>query len=85
MNRLPLHAVHEGIGASFQAIAGWELPASYAATRPSKEYDALIKGAGIVDLSHWGKLSFTGGDRNKFLNGLLTNDLLNINKFFEYR
>lgn len=50
-----------------ESRAGWE-----------EEYAAVQDAAGLADLSSWGKLRFSGPDRKKFLNGLLTNDVLNL-------
>ena len=36
------------------------------------------RNAGIVDLSHLGRLTVTGRDRASFLNGLLTNDIASL-------
>lgn len=40
-----------------------------------EEYAAAHEAVGLADLSHWAKVRFTGPDRKKFLNGLLTNDI----------
>ncbi len=48
-------------------------PQSYGNT--TSEYWTVKKSAGIVDLSHLGRLTVTGKDSVSFLNGLLTNDL----------
>ena len=40
-----------------------------------EQYRALHEGAGLVDGSDRGQLSFTGADRLAFLQGLLTNDV----------
>jgi folate-binding protein YgfZ len=41
-----------------------------------EQYRALHEGAGLVDRTDRGQLSFTGVDRRAFLQGLLTNDIL---------
>ena len=43
-----------------------------------EEYQAAKKACGFADVSRWGKLIFTGTDRQKFLQGLLTNDVNNL-------
>jgi tRNA-modifying protein YgfZ len=41
----------------------------------AEQYQALHEGAGVLDRSGRGQLSFTGADRRAFLHGLLTNDI----------
>lgn len=38
-------------------------------------YEAAKHGVALADVSAWGKLAFRGPDRQKFLHGLLTNDI----------
>lgn len=73
---LPLHPVHQALGAVFQTAGDWELPARYAG--PLREYEAARGACALADVSHWGKLLFSGADRAEFLNGLLTNDVQNL-------
>lgn len=42
------------------------------------EYASLLNTGVFADLSHWGKIRFAGPDCKKFLEGLLTNDILNL-------
>lgn len=42
------------------------------------EYQAARQAAGLTDLSSWPRFRFTGPDAKKFLNGLLTNDILSL-------
>lgn len=42
------------------------------------EYNAFRDAAVLADVGHWGKLRFEGPDRKKFLQGLLTNDVLRL-------
>lgn len=73
--RLPLHSWHEARGAVLRRVGDWELPAHYGDAL--KEYQAASEGAAVADISHWGKLVFTGSDSLEFLQGLVTNDLKN--------
>jgi folate-binding protein YgfZ len=41
----------------------------------NEQYDALRRGAGFVELEDWTSVSFTGADRQKFLNSFCTNDI----------
>lgn len=58
---------------------GWLLPAHFG--DPAGEYRAVRSAAGLMDLSHRALLQFTGPDRISFLQGMLSNDLRNLNPF----
>lgn len=44
-------------------------------TFDEQQYDALRRGVGFVTLGGWTSITFTGTDRQKFLNNFCTNDL----------
>lgn len=71
--RTPLfdwHAAHQGRLVEF---GGWEMPVQYAGI--VAEHHAVRNGAGIFDISHMGRLRFTGPDACAFLDRILTNDV----------
>jgi len=70
-NPLTLH--HEKLGAR---LGPGQTPLYY--TDPVQEYWTVRNSAGIVDLSHMGRLTITGKDWVSFLNGLLTNDITQL-------
>ena len=70
-NPLTLH--HEKLGARFGPA---QTPLYY--TDPVQEYWTVRNSAGIIDLSHLGRLTLAGKDRVSFLNGLLTNDMTQL-------
>jgi len=74
MKRSALFDEHTKRGAEFVAQSGWEVPAHYG--DPSAEYAAVRKGVGIMDLSSRGKIRVTGEDRVKWLQSIISNDLL---------
>lgn len=74
--KLPLHVVHESLGAEFVASAGLLVPGNYGDA--AGEYEAAKKRAGISDLSDRGKLRLSGKDHLKFLQGMLTNDVMKL-------
>ena len=74
MNQSALHERHEKLGAAFQEVTGWTMPAHYGDV--SAEYAAVRGAAGITDLSHRGRLRVTGDDRIKWLQSLISNDIL---------
>ncbi len=42
------------------------------------EFQALISGSGVYDLSSRAKISLTGGDRVRWLNGMITNNIRDL-------
>jgi folate-binding protein YgfZ len=70
---LPLHALHQSLGANFVLVNGAEVVADYG-DGPA-EHRALHETAGVLDLSFRGRLCLTGADRVRFLHGQITNDV----------
>src|SRR6266851_5732198 len=54
----PLRAVHEGLGATMTAFAGWLMPLRYAGE--ISEHRSVRDAAGLFDLSHLGAIAVTG-------------------------
>jgi len=67
----------EGLGA---ASVGEYRGAATAArfTDPEAEYSALQKNCGVFDLGFRAKISLTGGDRVRWLNGMVTNNIRDL-------
>ena len=74
MKQSRLHEHHAKLGATFEEVAGWDMPAHYG--RWGTEYQAVRQAVGISDLSHRGKIRVTGDDRVKWLQSLISNDIL---------
>lgn len=74
MKQSPLHEHHLKLGATFEQVAGWDMPAHYG--KWMVEYQAVRQAVGLSDLSHRGKIRVTGDDRVKWLQGLISNDIL---------
>jgi len=55
-------------------VTGWDMPAHYG--DPAAEHRAVRSGVGLADLSHRGKLRVTGEDRIKWLQSVISNDIL---------
>src|SRR5437773_1725810 len=70
-NRSTLH--HEDLDPRLEP---GKIPFTYANT--TEEYWTIKKAVGLADISHLGRLRITGKDRASFLNGLLTNDTLQL-------
>ena len=76
MEKLPLHEIHESLGAEFAPSAGLPVPLSYG-DAPG-EYEAAMSRVGISDLSDRGKVRLSGKDYLKLLQGMLTNDVMKL-------
>jgi aminomethyltransferase len=74
--RFPLHDLHAAAGATFVTPCGIELPESYG--NPAAEYDAVRRGAGLIDHGNRGVLQVTGRDRAAFLHAMLSNDVKSL-------
>jgi folate-binding protein YgfZ len=73
---LPLHDFHAARGAAFFNLNGCEAVFSY--TSESAEYEALTGKAAVIDLSFRSRVCLLGADRDKFLHGQVTNDILRL-------
>lgn len=78
MKQLPLHNLHKKHGAKFREIDGVVLPVIYSTT--SDEYGIVESGIGILDLSYRGKLRLSGKEYLRFLQGMLSNDIIKLEK-----
>ncbi len=74
MKQSRLHDHHQRLGATFEAITGWDVPAQYG--NWIAEHRAVRQAVGISDLSHRGKIRVTGDDRVKWLQSVISNDIL---------
>jgi len=72
----PLHDLHATQGARFAPFAGWDVALDFG--DPRREYDALVGGAAVLDLSWMAKLSVTGRDRVRYLHNMLSNDIKSL-------
>jgi aminomethyltransferase len=74
MKQSRLHSQHVQLSASFEEVTGWEVPSHYGDMEA--EYRAVRQSVGLADLSHRGKLRVTGDDRTKWLQSVISNDIL---------
>lgn len=74
MKQSPLHSHHQALGAEMSAVEDWEIPLHYG--NPIAEHLTVRNGVGISDLSNRGKIEVTGEDRVKWLQSIISNDLL---------
>ncbi len=74
MKQSRLHDQHQQLGATFEDITGWSVPAHYGDA--SAEHAAVRHAVGVSDLSYRGKMRVTGDDRIKWLQSIISNDIL---------
>ncbi len=74
MKQSILHEQHRALGATFGEAAGWEMPLHYGSAEA--EHAAVRQGVGLADLAHRGRLNVTGEDRVKWLQSVISNDIL---------
>src|ERR1700746_995997 len=72
-----LQAQGEGLGAASVREYRGATPAALFAD-PQAEFAALRNGCGIYDLGFRARISLTGGDRVRWLNGMVTNNIRDL-------
>jgi aminomethyltransferase len=70
-----LYDEHIKLGAKIIPFAGWEMPVQY--TSVKEEVLAVRESVGLFDVSHMGEFLVEGQDAEKFVDQLVTNDILN--------
>ena len=73
MNKTPLYESHKSYSAKLVDFAGWAMPLQYSGV--IDEYHAVRGQAGLFDVSHMGRLQFTGEGALDFLQWVTTNDV----------
>ncbi len=73
MRRSPLYAQLQAAQAEFTDYQGWEIPARFGPVE--EEYRALKEAAGLVDLTYRGRIVVRGRDAPRFLHGMVTNEV----------
>src|ERR1700730_8269796 len=77
MGTTPLQDQGEGFGAaSVSDYRGATTAARFG--DPQAEFTALRSGCGVYDLGFRAKISLTGGDRVRWLNGMVTNNIRDL-------
>ena len=72
----PLAALHESAGATMGTWFGCALPDHW--TDPQREEEFARKSVALVDKNYRAYLSFTGPDRVRYLNAILTNNIKDL-------
>lgn len=73
LERTPFYDFHVQAGAKMVDFAGWELPILYKSI--AEEHTQCRTSGGIFDVSHMGRLTFTGKDAMALLDRVLTRKL----------
>ncbi len=73
LKRIPLHEVHEGLGAKMVPFAGYEMPVRYSSDK--EEHLAVRNGVGVFDVSHMGEFLVSGPKALETLQWISSNDL----------
>ena len=76
MEKLPLHDLHLENGAEFIDNDGWLLPKKYGSI--GQEYDTAKSGVAVIDFSNRGKIRLSGKECFKFMQGMLSNDVIKL-------
>lgn len=69
----PFHEWHSTNGGRMVEFGGWHMPVQYSTI--VEEHNVVRNDAGLFDISHMGRLQFSGDDACRFLDYLLTNDV----------
>ena len=70
LSRTPLHRFHVDHGAKLVEFAGWEMPMLYHSI--IEEHRQVRDSGGLFDVSHMGRLRFSGPDARRFLDLVCT-------------
>ncbi len=73
MLRTPFHDFHLSQGAKMVEFAGWEMPMLYRSI--IDEHQQVRASGGVFDVSHMGRLRFTGRDACRFLDHVCTRQI----------
>lgn len=73
LRETPLHTEHVAAGAKLVDFAGWSMPLQYESVKT--EHMAVREAAGMFDVSHMGRLEFTGAAAETALQRLVTADV----------
>ena len=76
MISLVLREFHQSLGGRFDQVNGMEVVRDYG--EPLIEHAALHATAGVLDLSLRSRVGLTGADRQRFLNGQVTNNVKDL-------
>jgi len=70
LNKTPFHQYHLEHGAKMVDFAGWDMPLHYGSI--IDEHNAVRKSGGLFDVSHMGRVKFSGRAARRFLERVCT-------------
>jgi aminomethyltransferase len=73
LKRTPFYDFHVSAGAKLVDFAGWEMPLLYRGI--VDEHEQTRRSGSLFDVSHMGRLTFSGRDAQTFLNRVLTRNI----------
>lgn len=74
--KLQLYQQHKDLGAKFADFNGWKMPIRYQSAL--SEHQIVREKCGVFDVSHMGRIFVSGKDCSRFLNHVLTTNILNL-------
>ncbi len=77
MKRIPLHHIHETLGAKIVPFAGYEMPLQYSGL--TDEHVCVREKAGLFDVSHMGEFILKGEKALDLLQKVTSNDVAKLN------
>jgi aminomethyltransferase len=76
LSKTPLHDWHAAHGGRMVDFAGWSMPVQYSSI--VTEHNATRTAAGLFDVSHMGRLKFTGAESEMLLDSLVTRQIVGM-------
>lgn len=76
LKKTPLADEYQKYGGKIVDFAGWYMPVEFEGIL--MEHEVVRKNVGLFDVSHMGEITVKGKDALKFVNYLITNNLMNI-------
>ena len=76
LSKTPLHSWHAAHGGRLVDFAGWSMPVQYRSI--VEEHQATRDSVGLFDVSHMGRLLFSGAGAGGFLNRILTRQVADL-------
>ena len=76
VKRIPLHDIHESLGAKIMPFAGFEMPVRYSSDK--EEHFCVREGVGVFDVSHMGEFMVRGAGALDLIQKVTSNDASKI-------
>ena len=79
LKQTPLHGLHTAAGGRMAPFGGWDMPIQYP-TGILREVAAVRRNAGMFDVSHMGRIEFSGAASTAFLDSLLSANVAKLRR-----